>query len=162
MRDDLILPGELALRPALPDDDEFFQELFRSTRRYLYQIALPESSIDNLVQQQYRLQQTSFAHHSPDACHLVILLSKLPIGKVIIDRTQSSFHIIDLAIVPERRGQGIGTAVLRAIQAAAEKIMYSVELSVDQQNKDAKKLYLSLGFQVTGSSDTHDAMNWTP
>ena len=162
MLDEIKLFGELGLRPASAEDHAFFEQLFRSTRQHLYQIDMPVSSIDNLVNQQYQLQQISYAHQTPDAFHLVILLSKKPVGKIILDRTESFFLIVDLALLPEHRGLGIGTAVLRAIQTAAKKNRRSITLSVDQQNPGAKKLYLSLGFQVDNSSDTHDEMIWTP
>jgi hypothetical protein len=51
---------------------------------------------------------------------------------------------------------------LKAIQASAKKRQIPVKLSVDRQNLLAKKLYLCLGFQPAGMTDTHEAMMWSP
>ncbi|HEX7027722.1 MAG TPA: GNAT family N-acetyltransferase [Gammaproteobacteria bacterium] len=152
----------LKLRKAKQRDRAFMQQLFNSTREHLRLLPLTGPQIEALFAQQYQLQQTYYAGQWPDASTLIIQLGSNAIGKIIIDENQTALHIIDIALEPAMRGKGYGTALLRAIQAAAQKRGLPVRLSVDRQNRQAKKLYLALGFQVTGTSDTHESMSWSP
>jgi RimJ/RimL family protein N-acetyltransferase len=156
------LPDAFELRPARDKDRPFMEELFRSTREFLYRMPLPRPQIDILVNQQYRLQQDTYAGRFPNADTLIIELSGRPIGKITLDERKTALHIVDLALTPAMRGKGYGTRILRAIQAEARQRRIPVELSVDRQNLPAKRLYLGLGFQVTGASETHESMAWSP
>lgn len=156
------LPDTFELRPARDKDQPFLEELFRSTREFLYLMPLPRPQIDILVNQQYRMQQDAYAGRFPNAYTLVIELSGRPIGKITLDERKTALHIIDIALEPAMRGKGHGTRILRAVQAAARQRRIPVELSVDRQNLAAKRLYLGLGFEVTGASDTHEFMAWSP
>jgi ribosomal protein S18 acetylase RimI-like enzyme len=156
------LPDAFELRRAGEADRPFMEQLFRGTREFLYRLPLPGPQIDMLVDQQYRLQQQAYAERFPNAHTLIIELSRRPIGKIMLDERASTVHIIDLALEPAMRGRGYGTGILRAIQAAARRRGMTVELSVDRHNVGAKKLYLSLGFQTIGMSESHESMAWVP
>lgn len=162
MLNDIFLKDGLALRKATQRDRAFMQQLFNSTREHLRLLPLTGPQIEILFEQQYRLQQTHYANQWPNAHTLIIQQSDKTIGKIMLDENETALHIIDIALEPAMRGKGYGTALLRAIQAAAQKRGLPVKLSVDRQNRQAKKLYLALGFQVTGTSDTHESMNWPP
>jgi ribosomal protein S18 acetylase RimI-like enzyme len=57
---------------------------------------------------------------------------------------------ISIGIVPEHRGQGIGTALLDALIAKATDLrLPALSLSVDPDNP-AIRLYQRIGFEVTG------------
>lgn len=156
------LSDGLELRPARAEDRFFLEWLFRSTREFLYSLPLPPQSLEMLLDQQYRLQQASYKEQWPDAATLVIQLSGKAIGKIMLDENQTALHIVDFAIKPDMRGRGYGTAIVQALQADAAKRGLSMQLSVDRQNLPAKKLYLGLGFQVNGISETHESMRWLP
>ncbi|WP_346838997.1 N-acetyltransferase [Microbulbifer sp. SAOS-129_SWC] len=156
----LALPSELDLRPATGSDQKFRQRLFASTRQHLQQLPLPDTQIELLLEQQYRLQQVHYAQQWPAAQTQVILQSGREIGAVTVDEGACGLHIIDIALEPPARGQGYGTSVLRALQASAEKEGLTISLSVDRQNLKAQKLYRALGFRVNGTSTTHNSMLW--
>ncbi|MEX1033824.1 MAG: GNAT family N-acetyltransferase [Cellvibrionaceae bacterium] len=156
------LPGGLWLRPLQPADEALAKELFRSTREHFYQPTIPRHIIDTLMNQQYQLQQTAYARQWPRACTLIVQQSTDAIGKIIADETKTTLHLIDFALTPAVRRKGHGTSILRALQTYAQKRRLQVRLSVDHQNLPAKKLYRALGFQVSGTNDTHEAMIWSP
>jgi ribosomal protein S18 acetylase RimI-like enzyme len=162
MLNDIPLCGELNLRKAKQRDRAFMQQLFNSTREHLRLLPLPGPQIEALFEQQYRLQQAHYANQWPNAHTLIVQQSGKAIGKIMLDENETALHIIDIALEPAMRGKGYGTAVLRTVQAAAQKRGLPVRLSVDRQNRQAKKLYLALGFEVTGTSDTHESMSWSP
>jgi ribosomal protein S18 acetylase RimI-like enzyme len=52
-----------------------------------------------------------------------------------------------LAIIPERKGAHLGTALLqRVITVAGERGMQSIRLEVAETNRDAQRLYAKFGF----------------
>jgi ribosomal protein S18 acetylase RimI-like enzyme len=69
------------------------------------------------------------------------------VGAVILGPGELSF----VGVVPERRGQGIG----RALVEAAVSWHAELSLIVDERNAPAIALYRSLGFQTVGSRDVY-------
>jgi ribosomal-protein-alanine N-acetyltransferase len=57
----------------------------------------------------------------------------------------------DIAVLPERRGEGIGQALLReSIVVAASRGTRSLYLEVRESNEAARRLYEKVGFSVVG------------
>lgn len=154
------LPDGLTLRLSAAADADFMEQLFRSSREHFYSMPMPRQQIDLLLAQQYRLQQASYARQWPDARTLIIERAGKGIGKIVLDESATSVRIVDFVLEAAMRGRGYGTAILKALQAAAGE--RRIGLSVDRQNPAAKKLYLGLGFRVNAVSDTHEAMVWPP
>ena len=65
-------------------------------------------------------------------------------------------NVHDLAVVPERRGQGIGRALLReAERHAREAGCCRMTLEVQEQNARARGLYRSFGFDESAERRTY-------
>lgn len=154
------LPFPLALRSATSADSSLLEALFRSAREYLARLPLPREQLDLLIEQQYSLQQNDYARRWPRARCFVIEHAGTGIGKLHLHEDDTQLHIIDFVLVPQWRGQGLGTAILRAVQDAAGQ--RRVTLAVDRHNAGAQRLYRRLGFEVEAVSDSHQSMCWTP
>lgn len=157
---DISLPLGLGLRVMQTRDQEFAEILFFSTRNYLYQMPIPKNQVDFLMRQQYLMQQASYASSFPSSETFIIELYSKPIGKIVLNNTNASLHIIDIALIDPMRGKGFGRALLRALKTYAIQQRQALRLAVDQHNTRAKKLYLELGFTVVESSTTHDTLLW--
>lgn len=157
---DISLPFGLGLREMQLQDQEFATTLFASTRAYLYNMPIPKSQVDFLINQQFQMQQNSYSASFPLAETFIVELYTKPIGKVVLNNTSASLHIIDIALINDMRSKGYGTAVLRALKNLATQGGKPLRLAVDQQNPRAKKLYLHLGFNLLESSATHDTLLW--
>ncbi|MDR7089975.1 MULTISPECIES: GNAT family N-acetyltransferase [Cellvibrio] len=160
MLNDISLPLGLHLRELQPQDQAFAETLFFSTRVFLYQMPLPKAQVDLLIKQQFILQQASYGASFPLAETFIIHLFAEPIGKLILNNTSDSLHLIDIAFLPSMRSRGYGSSILRALKHLADQARRPVRLAVDQQNTRAKKLYLNLGFALSESSTTHDILLW--
>ncbi len=160
MFNEISLPFGLHLRELQPQDQTFVESLFFSTREYFYQMPMAKSQVDLLIRQQFILQQASYVKAFPAAKTLVIQLFSESVGKLMLNNSSDSLHIIDIAFMPSARGRGYGTAILRSLKNRANQLGLPVRLAVDQQNSRAKKLYLSLGFTLIESSSTHDTLLW--
>jgi RimJ/RimL family protein N-acetyltransferase len=66
---------------------------------------------------------------------------------------------LGMALLPESRGQGIGTALMKELfRGMKEKGIHKVSLSVDPGNAAAMRLYERFGFQEVGVSGTSITM----
>lgn len=69
----------------------------------------------------------------------------------ISDETDSSeFYIDTLAVLPEHRGKGVASALLRAAIDRARKTGKPAGLLVDKDNSRARRLYEKIGFRQVG------------
>ncbi|HEY0891902.1 MAG TPA: GNAT family N-acetyltransferase [Cellvibrio sp.] len=160
MLNDISLPLGLHLHKMQPQDQAFAEALFFSTREFFYQMPLPKAQVDLLIKQQFILQQASYGTSFPLAETFIIHLFAEPIGKLILNNTPDSLHVIDIAFMPAMRNRGYGSGILRALKRLADQAGRPVRLAVDQQNTRAKKLYLKLGFALSESSASHDTLLW--
>ncbi|WP_018752964.1 GNAT family N-acetyltransferase [Paenibacillus sanguinis] len=67
---------------------------------------------------------------------------------------EDEFHIGTLATLPESRGLGIGTKLLRHAEGIAREQGYKkMSLTVKQKNEPARRLYERMGYEVTDRLD---------
>jgi ribosomal protein S18 acetylase RimI-like enzyme len=80
----------------------------------------------------------------------------------VVDRPGDVIYIIDQAIVPELRNQGLGTAIMRAHMEEARAAGVPLRLMA-AQGDPAMRLYARLGFTV-GESETpmYSTLEWRP
>jgi ribosomal protein S18 acetylase RimI-like enzyme len=107
------------------------------------------------------MQEASYSTSFPLAETFIIEFYSIPVGKIILNNTHESLHIVDIALINNMRGKGFGSAILRALKQVAAQDFQPLRLTVDQQNSQAKKLYLKLGFTLFESSSTHDILLWS-
>ena len=146
---------------SLPLDEEFLKELYASTRDDLTKLPLPREQKDLLIAMQYDAQYLQYSRDFPGARHDILLVDEVPVGRLMVDEGGDRYWIIDVAILPGFRGQGIGSAVIAAEQESASLAAKPLCLQVLMTNS-AVGLYERLGFRVTGRSQTHIAMEWIP
>ena len=160
-------PRALGLRlRALTDADTAWQrELFAQSRPELGWVPLPAIAREHLLAQQYSLQHQHFiAHHAAAEFLAIEHEDDGAIGRWIVDRTYDAheWRIVDIALQPAWRGRGIGSSLLRDCLREAATEHCTVTLHVARHNKDARRLYESLGFVLAGDTGTHHFMRWTP
>jgi ribosomal protein S18 acetylase RimI-like enzyme len=156
------IPEGLSLRPAQPDDGDFLDALYSSTRDDLRQINAERGFIEELIKMQHALQMQGNAAHYPNALHLVVEKLGEPVGRVIVDFGPSEVKILNIAFIAEERGKGYGSAVLRGLQQAAANAQAPLVLEVMRSNLKAKQFYLRLGFSVEQTGPIEDRMVWRP
>ena len=145
-----------ALRAALPTDVEFEQLLYASTREDLRPLG-PEV-FDGLIGMQFRAQSMSIKLDHPRADRKIVLVDDAPVGRLVVDASANYVELIDIALLPDYRNQGVGTSVLRSVLAQADRIGRVVRLHVEKQNR-AVRLYERLGFAITGDAGMYLAMS---
>jgi len=94
--------------------------------------------------------------------YFIIEKQQQPVGKATIDFSDNLVHLIDIALIPQARGQGFGKAILQSFQHCAAQIAAPMLLSVELHNNIAKQLYQSLGFTTKSVQPPYERMIWYP
>jgi ribosomal protein S18 acetylase RimI-like enzyme/SAM-dependent methyltransferase len=151
----------LRLRPETPDDEAFSFHVFAGTRAE--ELTLTNWS-DNQKEQFLRMQSNAQQRHYhatyPTASFDIILCDNVPAGRLYVNRGAETIGVIDIALLPEFRGRGIGTTLLREVLAEATPTR-PVFIHVEKFNP-ARRLYDRLGFRPIGDDDVYVKMEWRP
>ena len=149
--------------PAGPDDTAALLDLFFRVRGHdLGAAAWPEAIRDTTLRIQFEAQRQGHFERWPSAATLFLLRGAERAGWITIDRSARAIHVVDVAVVPELRGHGLGTSVLRALQAEASRDGRSITLNVLRSNLAAMRLYSRLGFEAAGADDMNLQLEWRP
>jgi len=150
------------LRPVTPDDRDFLLRVYASTREEeLRLVDWTDEQKTAFVEMQFEAQDAYYREHYDPATFDVIEVDGEPAGRLYVARWEDEIRIIDIAILPEHRGHGVGTALLRALLdeagAAEKRLSIHVEL-----NNPAQRLYERLGFAPVEEHGVYRLMEATP
>lgn len=150
----------LSVRDEHPEDREFVQRLYASTReRELSVLDWPNEARDTFLRQQYEAQRDHYREYYSDAKFWIVELATRPVGRLYLQLRDDEIRLIDIALLPEYKGRGIGTALVsRVVEIAAEKAI-AVRLHVEPDNR-AVNLYGRLGFVKLEDRGVYQFMEW--
>lgn len=154
--------NELSLEPASAADEAFLLSLYADVRApEMAFLPLPEAQKGLFLQSQFHAQEAQYRSAYPDADFLIICQGGTQIGRFSLVREQTRIHAIDLAVLSDWRGQGIGTAVFQQLLDEAKEKGVPVTLSVAMGNP-AIRLYERLGFTLEEEQPPYQTMKWRP
>ena len=160
---DPAIPTDIRLRPVEPNDEAFLLAVFASTREPERRaIAWEESAWDAFVRTQHAAQRAHYETHFPDAAHSVILCGRERVGRIWVCRSEAEIRLLDIAVLPEHRGRGIGTHLIRTLQEEARQAGVPLHHAVELANTGARRLYERLGFASIETRGIHTLMEWMP
>jgi ribosomal protein S18 acetylase RimI-like enzyme len=150
------------LRPSLADDGEFLFRLYASTRAdEVAAFGWPAAQEDAFLRMQFNMQRRWYETVYSQAEHAIIELQRQPIGRMIVLRGQNSWQLIDISLLPEFRGQGIGGELIRALIQECAQYGAALQLQV-LRNNPAIRLYSRLGFTTTAEDKIYLQMELRP
>lgn len=126
---------------------EFLYRLYASTR--LAEMAVTgwgESQVEAFLRMQFRLQHNQYTQNYPGASFAIILVGALPAGRLYVDRKEDGIRVIDIALLPEFRGKGIGGRIMRGLAQEADAKGLVMSLHVELNNP-ILPFYKVLGFK---------------
>jgi ribosomal protein S18 acetylase RimI-like enzyme len=154
--------SKVTLRPVSTDDSEFLFRVYASTRvEELAPVPWSEDQKRAFLQQQFQVQDSEYRRNYLNASFDVIEVEELPAGRLYINRGPDDFRIIDIALLPEYRGHGVGSALIEGLLAEASTAQTTVSIHVERQNP-ARRLYERLGFQPIATHGIYLLMEATP
>ena len=82
------------------------------------------------------------------------------VGRLIVDRRPGDIRIVDISLVPEARGAGVGSRLIGDLLEEARATDRIVSIHVEVHNR-AAELYARLGFAVAEDLGVYRRMEWT-
>ncbi len=150
----------LALRVETPADADFLYDLYAATRSgEMALVDWSDAQQRQFLSMQFEAQSRHYREHFADASFDLIELDGVPIGRLYVYRGEHEFNIIDIALMPDCRGRGIGGFYLRSVLDEARAAGCAVVIHVEQNNP-AMRLYLRLGFKRVKAVGIYWFMRW--
>jgi ribosomal protein S18 acetylase RimI-like enzyme len=151
----------LSYRPAREADLPFLAAVYASTRaEELAMTGWPDEMKLQFLAHQFNAQHTDYERNYPDAERLVIEHRGEDVGRLYLDEESTRFNLIDIALLPAARGQGLGGAILADILAQAAEAGKIVTIYVEKNNP-ARRLYDRLGFICQSDEGVYDLLSWS-
>jgi GNAT superfamily N-acetyltransferase len=136
----------LSERSLLPDDGDFPFLVYAASRaEEMISWGWPPAQQESFLRMQFRARAQSYAAAYPDAVHSVLLCDGVSAGTAIVWRSDAEFRLVDIALLPEFRGRGLGTLWISRLIHEARAAAVPVRLHVFRGNP-AELLYQRLGF----------------
>lgn len=151
----------ITLRPISERDVPFLEALYATTRSDIAALAIDDVSKHRLVSMQFRAQHEHYQRYFSDASFDLILEHGTPVGRLYVDRSEEELRLIDIALLPECRGRGIGGSLLAELIEEAAAADLPVRLRVEPDSP-AVSLYRRLGFEVIADEEVNVHMEWAP
>ncbi|WP_197081520.1 N-acetyltransferase [Chromobacterium sp. LK1] len=138
------------MRPAVRSDLAFLLALRRASMGPHLQTAGRPCDEDALLSRVH----DGFEHAA------IIMEGERDIGLLKVARRLPAWQLIQLQLLPDRQGRGLGAQLLRGLQREAEQAGAALELSVLERNP-ARRLYQRLGFVDIRHADGEFLMRWS-
>ena len=148
------------LRPAQAEDAPFLESVYASTRAAEL-AAVPWSAEQKAAfcRMQFEAQCAHYAQHYAAATQSIIERDGMAAGRLYVNRGAEEIRIVDIALLPQHRGGGLGTQHLLALQKEARGAGKALTIHVEKFNP-ALRLYERLGFQPIEDKGIHLLMEW--
>lgn len=148
------------LRPEGPDDHEFIADVYASTRAEEMQLVdWPDDQKRAFLRSQFDAQTEHYHKHYTAAEFWIIEHEGERAGRLYLNYRPDDLRIVDIALLPEFRGRGIGGAILQQLLGAAQRGGYGVSIHVEQNNP-AMHLYERMGFHRINEHGIYYLMEW--
>lgn len=152
-------PSIVELRRVEPNDENFLYELYCSTRREeMAAWGWSEPQQDMFLKMQFRGLQQNYRSQPDITDDRIILSQAMPVGRIIVLRTDKEICLADISLLPQHRGQGTGTKLIRELFDESDSTHRPVTLHVEKHNDGARRLYERLGFNAIADTGIHYKM----
>jgi ribosomal protein S18 acetylase RimI-like enzyme len=162
----LAMPAALAeqgfaLRPETEADVPFLRRLYVSTRweELAPIIDWTEAQKVAFLESQFALQRHHYRKYYAETDWGILEQGGQPAGRLYVDRQNTVLLVVDVSLLPEWRGRGIGTALMHAVCAEAAAVGKAVSIAVEKYNP-AQRLYRRLGFREVSDEGIYWFMEW--
>jgi ribosomal protein S18 acetylase RimI-like enzyme len=136
--------------------------VYASTREdELRPLPWPPEQVEAFLRWQFDAQHREYHRTNPDAAFDVVLVDGEPAGRLYVSRSGEAVHVIDIALLPDFRRRGIGTALLGELLDEAAGGGKVVSIYVERPNP-AMSLYRRLGFETVAEQGIYVLMEWRP
>lgn len=145
---------KFTLRPATPAEADWLYALRRTTMQAYVEAAFGHWD---------EAAQRGRFHLSHELDNMdVIEVDGRGVGLLHVERRPMEIFLANIHVEPRFQKRGLGTAVIRQLQAEARAAGIPLRLQVLKTNPSARALYERLGFVTLEPAEAHDRLIWQP
>jgi len=149
----------ITLRDAGPNDASFLFAVYAGTRvEEMALVPWTEEQRQSFLRMQFDAQRAHYQEQFPEAEYKVIMAKEKPVGRLYITRDPELIQILDIAVLPEHRRQGVGSALIRELKGEAESAGKCIRVYVDSAN--SLRLFERLGFTKIEEEGLNLLLEW--
>jgi GNAT superfamily N-acetyltransferase len=153
----------ISRRPEILEDEPFLRRLIVATiTQELGAWAWPQPMRDHLLGIQYQSRRTGVRANFSGGSSEIILMNGIDVGWLCTADLDDQIRLVEIMVLAEHRGKGVGAAVIREVIATAKRCGKPVRLRVNVMNPGAIRLYQRLGFQRIGGDEVQHVMEHPP
>jgi len=115
----------------------------------------------SFFRQQAQVQEQHYCRRHPHLERRAICVNGFSAGRILVDRPDDCYRIVDLSILPSFRSRGIGSLVISDLLTEAADAGVPVEFELDPTNP-AVKLCRRFGFGTVEDRGDRVLMRWSP
>ena len=139
---------EITLTPISDADLGFLFELYAATRaEEMSMTGWGSEDILTFLKMQFELQHIQYMKNYDNPTFDLIMAAGQPVGRLYVNRGKDDLRIIDLALLPQFRRQGIARVLLESIFKESAAANCPVSLHVERENP-IMEWYCRLGFKT--------------
>ena len=153
---------QINFRNIQPNDFPFLKKVYRSSREEeLDKTMWNEEEKSKFIDFQFNAQHSHYTNAYKGAEFNIIEWNKVKVGRLYLWETETQIRIMDIALLTEFRGKGIGTFILNDLIKKSIKVEKKINIHVEYNNP-ALKLYERLGFEKTDDTGIYFFMERIP
>ncbi len=154
----------VSLRPATEDDYEDLVRVYASTRadELAQVVGWDDAQKLDFCRSQYNAQKSEYDARFPEAEYDVVLLDGRTAGRIWVGRDEGEIRLLDIALLPEARNQGVGAVLVGALMEESRSSGKRLRHMVFMLNERALRFYKRLGFRVFEEIAGYLHMEWSP
>ncbi|UXI69280.1 GNAT family N-acetyltransferase [Tahibacter amnicola] len=152
---------DIDLREETDDDIAFLAGLYASTRtEELAPVPWPDAAKQAFLRSQFEQQRAHYRRHYNGAEFLLVRAGSERIGRLYCRRSGNEYRLMDIALLPDWRGRGVGGQMIRTLLDCAASDRCEVTLHVEPGNP-ARRMYERLGFRLIEDRGVYWFLGWT-
>ena len=150
------------LRPAEPGDESVLLKIYSSTREEeMAMVPWSDEQRAAFLEAQFKAQQSHYSQKYPAAEHSMIIRDAQVVGRLYLARLKDEIRIVDITLLPEHRGSGMGSELLAQLMKEAGDAGKPLRIYVESFNRSLG-LFERLGFARAAEHGIHFLMEWMP
>lgn len=152
----------MTLRDVTAEDDAFLRQVYASTRaEEMAMVPWTDEQRETFLRFQFDAQDSYYRSQFPDASYQIVVSEGVAVGRLYVYRQPTDIRILDITILPEHRAIGLGSALIRELQAEAEQTKKPLNIWVETFNR-SQTLFKRLGFSIIQEEGHNHLMEYRP
>jgi len=150
------------LRPATAADRPFLVSLYGCGRTAeMSSWGWSEEQQNQFIAMQFSARCSQYDAVYPYRDEQIVLLDNIMAGVISVAQNKLGMQLVDIAMLPEYRGKGLGGRLLQGLQQEATKNRIPLRLHVLAENSGAVSFYQRLGFGCI-EEGVYRLLEWRP